>query len=101
MIDIIGAIGGAAVYSLIIGVLVGYSALPEARKIAFIGLAGMWGGSIVTVAAFGGFAPGTAGAIPLPVFAFAAFLIMLSAHGSGAGSSVMRSWLYRSRCWWL
>jgi hypothetical protein len=77
MIDIIGAIGGAAVYSLIIGVLVGYSALPEARKIALIGLAGMWGGSIVTVAAFGGFAPGTAGAIPLPVFAFAAFLIML------------------------
>jgi hypothetical protein len=77
MIDLIGAIGGAAVYSLIIGVLVGYSALPEARKIALIGVAAVWAAGIVTIAAFGGFAPGTAGAIPLPVFAFAAFLIIL------------------------
>jgi hypothetical protein len=82
MIDIIGAIGGTAVYALIVGSLVGCSTLNPQQKLTLFGTAAIWGGLIVTIAAFGGFAPGSAGPIPLPVFAFAVFLAMLWAAWS-------------------
>ena len=77
MIDMIGAIAGTAVYAVVVGVLVGLSTLSPWQKLAAFGVAAAWGGSIVAIAALGGFAPGAAGPVPTPILAFAAFLAML------------------------
>jgi len=82
MIDIIGAIGGTAVYAIIVGTLVGCSTINPQQKLTLFVTAAIWGGLMVAIAALGGFAPGSAGPIALPVFAFALFLAMLWAAWS-------------------
>src|SRR5438093_2398532 len=77
MIDMIGTIAGTAIYAVLVGVLVGLSPLRAPTKLAACAAAAVWGGIIVTIAALGGFAPGAAGPVPAPVFAFAAFLGLL------------------------
>jgi hypothetical protein len=77
MIDMIGTIAGTAIYAVLVGVLVGLSPLRAPTKLAAFAAAAVWGGIIVTIAALGGFAPGAAGPVPAPVFAFAAFLALL------------------------
>jgi hypothetical protein len=77
MIDMIGAIAGTAVYTTVVGVLVGWSTASASQKLAALAMAAAWGGAIVALAALGGFAPGTTGPIPPPVFAFAGLLALL------------------------
>lgn len=77
MLDMIGAIGGTAAYAALIGVLVGLSPVGGPAKLAAFAAAAVWGGIIVVMAALGGFAPGAAGPVPAPVFAFAGLLALL------------------------
>jgi hypothetical protein len=77
MLDMLGAIVGTAVYVALVGVLVGYVPGRGPTKLAACAAAAVWGGSIVTIAALGGFAPGATGPVPAPVFAFAGFLVLL------------------------
>jgi hypothetical protein len=77
MLDLIGAIGGTAVYAILVGVLVGLSRESGTAKFAAFAAAAIWGALIVTLAALGDFAPGVAGPVPVPVLAFACFLALL------------------------
>ncbi|MGH7267864.1 MAG: hypothetical protein ACREMB_23860, partial [Candidatus Rokuibacteriota bacterium] len=77
MLDMVGAIGGTAVYAVLVGVLIGFAPVSRpTRLVAFASAAG-WAGIIVAIAALGGFAPGAGGPIPAPVVAFGALLAML------------------------
>ncbi|MFB3816965.1 MAG: hypothetical protein ACE147_04810 [Candidatus Methylomirabilales bacterium] len=77
MLDMIGGIGGTAVYVTLVGVLVGLSAESRTMKLAAIVAAGAWGAGIVAAGALGGFAPGITGPVPAPVLAFAASLVLV------------------------
>jgi hypothetical protein len=77
MIDMIGAIAGTAIYAALVGVLVGLSPVRGPTRLAAFAAAAVWGAIIVATAALGGFAPGATGAIPAPVFAFAALCMLL------------------------
>jgi hypothetical protein len=77
MFDMIGAIGGTAVYALLLGVLVGLSPPSRAPKFAAFVIAAVWGVIVVAVAALGGFAQGVAGPVPMPPLAFLFFLTLL------------------------
>jgi hypothetical protein len=79
MIDLVGAIGGTAVYALITGVLVGLSQESGRAKFAAFGAAVFWGSLIVAVGALGGFRSGVAGPVPMPVLAFLCLLALLFA----------------------
>jgi hypothetical protein len=78
MIDMVGAIVGTAVYAVLVGVLIGFSPVGRAAKLAAVVAAAVWGGIVVATAAFGGFAPGVTGPIPAPLFAFLGSLALLS-----------------------
>jgi hypothetical protein len=80
MLDMMGAIGGTAIYAVLVAVLVGLSA---GRRGAGRPSWSRWPpplpgrAMIVTLGALGGFAPGATGPVPTPAMAFAAFLTML------------------------
>jgi hypothetical protein len=76
MIDIVGAIGGTAIYAVLVGTLVGFAPVSRPAKLAVLAAATAWGALIVVTAALGGFAPGATGPIALPVLAFGALLTL-------------------------
>jgi len=77
MIDMVGGIVGTAVYAVLVGVLIGYSPVGKAARLAAFVAAALWGGIVVSVAGLGGFAPGATGPVPALLFAFAGSLALL------------------------
>lgn len=77
MFDILGAIFATAVYSAIVGVLIGSApARPRTRLLAFAAAA-VWGGIVTIAAALGGLAPGVLGPVPATLLPFAVLLASL------------------------
>ncbi len=77
MIDMIGAIADTAIYAALLGVLAGRSPIGVRAKAAILAAAVLWGAVIVTVAALGGFAPGTTGPVPALALPLVGLLVLL------------------------
>jgi hypothetical protein len=77
MLDVIGAVFAAALYTAIIGVLIGYSHVGIASKLGAAALAAAWCGIITAAAALGGLLPGTLGPVPVGLLPFGGFLALL------------------------
>lgn len=77
MLDILGAIMCAGIYTAQIGVLTGFAAAPLRAKRLAVGTAAVWGMIVVLVAALGGFRQGATGVVPTPVLAFGVLLALL------------------------
>jgi hypothetical protein len=77
MVDMIGAVVGTAIYTVLVGVLIAFSPVRRTTKLAAVIVAAVWGGTVVAMAALGGFAPGATGPVPAPVFAFVVLLAAL------------------------
>ena len=77
MLDILGAIMCAGIYTAQIGVLTGFAAAPSRTKLRGVAAALVWGAGVVLVAALGGFREGATGVLPAPVLAFGALLALL------------------------
>lgn len=77
MLDIIAAIFAAALYTTIVGVLVGLSPLSAVAKLVLFAAAAAWLGVIVAVAALGWLAPGALGPIPATLLPFTMLLVLL------------------------
>ncbi len=89
MFDVVGAMAGTASYSVLVGVLVGFSPARFSTKLAAFTAAAVWGAIIVTIAALGISAPGAAGLVPVPVLAFVVLLVLL--FGGWAALPTFRS----------
>jgi hypothetical protein len=76
MLDIIAAIYVGALCAIVVGTLVGLSALSARAKLTLFAAAAAWLGIIVTVAALGWMAPGALG--PIPGILLLAFTVLLS-----------------------
>jgi hypothetical protein len=75
MLDIIAALTFGAMFAVDVVVIVGLAPVrPRAKLTAFL-VAAVWSSTIVTIAATGGFAPGTIGPLPAPVLAFSALVL--------------------------
>jgi hypothetical protein len=77
MLDIIAAIFAAALYTTIVGVLVGLSPLSAMARLALFAAAAAWLGIVVTVAALGWLVPGALGPIPATLLPFTMLLALL------------------------
>jgi hypothetical protein len=75
MFDIIAALTFGAMFAVDVMVIVGLApGRPGARLAAFL-LAAVWSSAIVTIAAMGGFAPGTIRPLPAAVLAFSVLVL--------------------------
>ncbi|KRR05776.1 hypothetical protein CQ10_01730 [Bradyrhizobium valentinum] len=77
MLDIIAAIFVAALYTTLVGTLVGLSPLSAAAKLALFAAAAAWLGFVVAIAALGWLAPGAFGPMPGTLLPFATILALL------------------------
>jgi hypothetical protein len=77
MLDLIGAIFAAALYTTVVGVLIGLSPLRAAVRLAAFAAAAAWLAIIVSVAALGGLAPGVLGPVPANLLPFFGLLGLL------------------------
>lgn len=75
MIDIIAALVFGAMFAIIAVVLVGLSSVQASIKFKVLAIAAGWAATVMTVAAMGGFAPGSIGPFPAPVLAFSILVI--------------------------
>ena len=90
MLDMIGAIFGAALYTTVVGVLAGLASLRPATRIAVFAAAAMWLAVVVAAAAvFRDLAPGALGHIPPSLLPFGALLLLL--HGGWLLAPQIRS----------
>ena len=77
MLDILGAVMCAGIYTAQLGVLTGHATAPRWAKRLAVGAAVAWGGGVVLTAALGGFLHGATGVVPTPVLAFGVLLAVL------------------------
>jgi hypothetical protein len=77
MLDILGAIMCAGIYTAQIGTLTALAAAPSQVKRRGLGTAVVWGAGVVSIAALGGFRQGATGVVPAPVLAFGVLLTLL------------------------
>jgi hypothetical protein len=77
MLDLIGAIYATALYTTVVGVLIGLSPVRIATRLAAFAAAAAWLAIIVAVAALGGLAPGILGPIPPNLLPFFGLLVLL------------------------
>jgi hypothetical protein len=71
MMDIIAAFIFGVMFAINVAVLVGLAKISVRTKLKAIGLSAVWASAVMTIAALGGFAPGSVGRFPAPVLAFA------------------------------
>jgi hypothetical protein len=77
MLDIIGAIFATAFCATVVGVLVAFSPVRAATRLAAFAAAATWLGIIAAVGALGGLAPGALGPIPANLLPFTGLLALL------------------------
>jgi hypothetical protein len=77
MLDILGAIMCAGIYTAQLGILTGYATAPSWTKRLAVGAATLWGAGVVLIAALGDFQQGATGVVPTPVLAFGVLLVFL------------------------
>jgi hypothetical protein len=77
MLDVVGAIFAAALYTTVIGVLVGLAPVHTVTRLALFAAAAGWLAIIVAVAALGGLAPGILGPVPPNLLPFFGLLVLL------------------------
>jgi hypothetical protein len=70
MVDIIAALVFGAVFTIDVAVLVGLASIRASTKLKAFAVAAGWAVTVMTIAALGGFAPGSIGRFPAPVLAF-------------------------------
>jgi hypothetical protein len=77
MLEVLGAIFATALYATVVGVLIGLSPGRAVTRLAVFAAAAAWLGTVVTVAALGGLAPGVLGPIPANLLPFGGLLALL------------------------
>lgn len=75
MIDLIAAFVFGAMFTIDVVVLVGLASIQPGIKIKAFAIAAGWVATVLTIAALGGFAPGSLGPFPAPVLAFSILVI--------------------------
>jgi hypothetical protein len=75
MLDIIAGFIFGAMFATNVFVLVGLARIRPGIKFTAVAVAAVWAVAIVTIAAMGGFAPGSIGPLPAPVLAFSILVI--------------------------
>lgn len=75
MIDLIAAFVFGAMFTIDMVVLVSLAPIRPGMKFRAFAIASGWAASVMTIAAMGGFAPGSLGPFPAPVLAFSVLII--------------------------
>ena len=75
MVDIIGALVFGAMFTIDIAVLVSLAPVQASTKLKAFAIAAGWAATVTTIAAVGGFAPGSIGRFPAPVLAFSLLIL--------------------------
>jgi hypothetical protein len=76
MIDIIAALVFGVTFTIDVAVFVGLAPIRVNMKVKAFAIAGGWAGTLMTIAALGGFSPGAIGRFPAPVLAFSLLVIV-------------------------